>query len=317
MAKPITLISAAAAAIVLTVAAVGCSGRIAAHASDGDRMVTLESGGMQRQYLIHEPASSPSGKRPAVLVFHGGGGTADYMATRTGFDSLSDTAGFVAVYPVGYDKSWNDGRGADTSAGAKNIDDVGFVSAIIDRIIGDNNVDPGRVYATGLSNGAMFTEDLGCRLSAKIAAIAPVAGPMPTADVSACTPTHPMPVLEIHGTTDPIVPYDGGVVRVTSGRRGPGTSPVLSVDATQQLWRTKDACGPVTTAALPNVANDGTTVTTTVASCANAGHVELYSIADGGHTWPDGPQYLPAAIVGKVSHQFNATDVIWHFFAGG
>ncbi|WP_433685401.1 extracellular catalytic domain type 1 short-chain-length polyhydroxyalkanoate depolymerase [Nocardia sp. CA-119907] len=311
MVKPIL---AAAAAIALIAAVGGCNGRAAAHAID--YTVTVESVGMQRQYLIHEPASDPGAKRPAVLVFHGGGGTADYMAAKTGFDSLSDAAGFVAVYPVGYDKSWNDGRGADTAAGAKNIDDIGFVSMIIDRIVADNAVDPGRVYATGLSNGAMFTEDLGCRLSGKIAAIAAVAGPMPTADASVCTPTHPMSVLEIHGTTDPIVPYDGGVVRVTSGRRGPGTSPVLSVDATQQLWRDKNACGPVTTSVLPNTADDGTTVTTTVASCANGSRVELYSIADGGHTWPDGPQYLPVAIVGKVSHQFDASDVIWHFFAG-
>ncbi|MCC3312450.1 extracellular catalytic domain type 1 short-chain-length polyhydroxyalkanoate depolymerase [Nocardia africana] len=314
MDKPFAPILAGVAAAGLIAAVCGCA---PLHASPaGDRTVTVETGGLPRQYLIHEPSSRGPGKRPAVLIFHGGGGTAENMAATTGFDTLADTAGFVAVYPVGSGKSWNDGRGADTAAGANAVDDVAFVSAIIDRLVADDDVDPHRVYATGLSNGAMFTEYLGCRLSAKIAAIAPVAGPLPAADAADCAPSHPMPVLEIHGTADPIVPYDGGVVRVTSGRHGPGTSPVLSVDATQQLWRTKGECGPVTTSELPKTAEDGTAVHTAAAACAGDARVAAYSIDNGGHTWPGGPQYLPAALVGKVSRQFDATTVIWQFFSG-
>ncbi|MGW5519962.1 extracellular catalytic domain type 1 short-chain-length polyhydroxyalkanoate depolymerase [Nocardia africana] len=314
MGKPFAPVLAFVAAAGLIAAVCGCAPLHAAPARD--RTVTVESSGLPRQYLIHEPSAPGPGRRPAVLIFHGGGGTAEYMAASTGFDAVADTAGFVAVYPVGYDKSWNDGRGADTAAGANAVDDLAFVSAVIDRLVADTAVDPNRVYATGLSNGAMFTEYLGCRLSAKIAAIAPVAGPLPAADAAGCAPTHPMPVLEIHGTADPIVPYDGGVVRVTSGRHGPGTSPVLSVDATQQLWRTNDGCGPVTTADLPNTANDGTAVHTATASCPGDARVAGYSIDNGGHTWPGGPQYLPAALVGKVSRQFDATTVIWRFFSG-
>ncbi|PPI93665.1 esterase [Nocardia nova] len=314
MGKPFAPIPAVVAAAGLLAAVGGCAPLHAA--PTGDRAVTVESSGLPRQYLIHEPSSPGPGRRPAVLIFHGGGGTAENMAATTGFDALADTEGFVAVYPVGSDKSWNDGRGADTTAGAKRIDDIAFVSAIIDRLVADNDVDPTRVYATGLSNGAMFTEYLGCRLSAGIAAIAPVAGPLPAADAADCAPTHPLPVLEIHGTADPVVPYDGGVVRMTSGRLGPGTSPVLSVDATQQLWRSKNRCGPVTTAELPTVVDDGTTVHTATAACADNTRVAAYSIDNGGHTWPGGPQYLPAALVGKVSRQFDAATVIWQFFSG-
>ncbi|MFJ9365919.1 alpha/beta hydrolase family esterase [Nocardia sp. NPDC101769] len=304
-----------AAAIVLFSAfmAAGC-GHPRARAA-GDTTVTLEYGGLQRQYIIHYPANRPQGLLPAVLAFHGGGGNAENMAGSFGFDMASDADGFIAVYPNGYGKSWNDGRGDDTHAGAANIDDVGFVAAVIDRIIADDSVDPARVYATGMSNGGMFTEDLGCRLSGKLAAIAPVAGPLPEDDVSACAPTHSLPVLEVHGTSDPIVPYAGGVVRITSGHHGAGSSPVLSVDATQQLWREKNSCDAATTTTLPQRIDDGTTVTVQSSDCANGAKVQLYSIAEGGHTWPDGPQYLPQPIVGKVTHQFDATDVIWRFFA--
>ncbi|WP_309231199.1 PHB depolymerase family esterase [Nocardia sp. SYP-A9097] len=306
-------VAATAASAALIMLTAGC-GHPFARATD-DVTVSFEYGGLQRQYLIHRPAGVGA-RPPVVLVFHGGGGTAESMTNSAGFDRLADSEGFVAVYPVGYEKSWSDGRGADTKAGAAGIDDVGFVSALIDRIVAQDGVDADRVYATGISNGGMFTQDLGCRLSDKLAAIAPVAGPLPAADESACATTHPLPVLEIHGTADPIVPYDGGPVRVTSGNHGgSGSSPVLSVAATQQLWRTKDGCGPVTSTPLAPTTDDGTTVTIESADCANGGKVQLYSITGGGHTWPDGPQYLPAGLVGKVSHQFDATQVIWRFLS--
>lgn len=306
-----------AAGVLISVALLtaGCQHPLARAAAD--TTVTVESGGQQRQFLVHLPAGhSGGGKLPAVLVFHGGGGTAQGMADMTGFDRLADQDGFVAVYPTGYEKSWNDGRGGDTRAGAAGIDDLGFVATVIDRIVADDNVDPERVSATGLSNGAMFTEYLGCRLSDRLAAIAPVAGELPVADQSGCAPSHPMPVLEIHGTADPIVPYGGGDVRVTSGHLGgAGTSPVLSVDDTQQLWRGKDGCGAVVSTPLPAHGDDGTSVSVQSADCANNGKVELYSITGGGHTWPDGPQYLPRAIVGTASHQFDGSAVIWDFLS--
>ncbi|MGW2661588.1 alpha/beta hydrolase family esterase [Nocardia tengchongensis] len=304
----------AAAVLLSTVLmAAGC-GHPQARAA-GDTTVTLEFGGLQRQYIVHYPANHPQGLMPAVLAFHGGGGTARTMAETSGFNRLSDSEGFLAVYPDGYQRSWNDGRGGDTNAGAAAIDDVGFVAAVIDRIIGGDSVDPARVYATGMSNGGMFTEQLGCRLSGKLAAIAPVAAPLPQADESGCTPAHPLPVLEIHGTTDPIVPFGGGVVRVTSGRHGAGASPVLSVAATQQAWRERDACDAVTTTALPQRTDDGTSVTVASSDCAGGSSVQLYTVTDGGHTWPGGPQYLPKAIVGNVTHQFDAAEVIWRFCA--
>lgn len=265
------------------------------------RTVSFVSGGIHREYLVHEPAKSPRAPRAAILIFHGGGGTPHQMQVATGFDGLSDRYGFVAVYPTGVERSWNDGRGADTKAGVRGVDDVAFVSALIDKLVAENNVDRNRVYATGLSNGGMFTHRLGCALSSKIAGIAPVAGSMPVGAMAACATAKAMPVLTIHGTADQIVPYEGGVVRSTSGRNGgAGTSPVLSVELTQQFWRTRNAClGPVLrgNAAQPIAAG---AVTSETAVCPNGNAVQLYAVIGGRHVWPSP----------------TASDVIWQFFSG-
>ncbi|WP_019930544.1 PHB depolymerase family esterase [Nocardia sp. BMG111209] len=293
----------------------GCAGRV--HAAAGTT-VTFDFGGRQREYIVHPPAHPADGPLPVVLAFHGGGGTAPQMERETGFDRLSDDAGFIAVYPAGYERSWSDSRGADTKAGAAGVDDVGFVSAIIDRLVADNHADPARIFATGMSNGAIFTEDLGCRLGGRITAIAPVAGELSQPAAATCQPPQPVSVLEIHGTDDPIVPYAGGPVRITSnGHGGPGAVPVSSVADTQRQWLSVDGCtAPAAVDTLPDTAHDGTTVTVSVTGgCRDGSQVQLYSVAGGGHTWPDGTQYLPQAIVGKVTRQFGASAVIWQFFS--
>jgi polyhydroxybutyrate depolymerase len=125
-------------------------------------------------------------------------------------------------------------------------------------------------------------------------------------------------VLLIHGTSDPIVPFAGGHV---DGRDGGGT--VLSATATAASWRTLDGCAPATaTSALPDRVSDGTTVTvTTSEDCRptedwrQGADVTFYTVHGGGHTWPGGPQYLPKLLVGRASGQFDASEVIWQFFA--
>lgn len=283
--------------------------------SDGNRQVVMEFGGLQRDYLIHQPTGAPSDrKRPAVLVFHGGGGAPRLMVSSTGFNQVADRAGFVVVYPAGVEHSWNDGRGADSKAGARGVDDVAFVSALIDKIVAENNVDPHRVYATGISNGGMFSERLGCRLSRKLAAIAPVAGPLAVPEVPGCAPVTPLSVLEVHGTADSVVLYDGGVVTHTTGRDGKaGTTPVLSVAATQQLWRGKNGCtAPAVAGKLPQRSRDDSLITTEMSNCPNGSKVELYSVKGGGHSWP---RYTPTPTSGNPVRQFDASGVIWQFFS--
>ena len=154
---------------------------------------------------------------------------------------------------------------------------------------------------------------LAARLAGQLAAIAPVAGPMPVPADATCHPRRPVSVLLIHGTADPIVPYDGGHVN----GRGRGGD-VRSVAWTYRRWRAIDHCPgrPVTTW-LPVRRSDGTKVSRTASpGCAAATSTVLYTVRGGGHTWPGGLQYLPVALVGRTTRQLDASQVILRFFAG-
>ena len=155
-----------------------------------------------------------------MLAFHGGGGTAAGMARISGLDAVADQHDFVVVYPQGVGNSWAGGKG-DTPADRAGVDDVGFTAALIDHLADQDGIDTRRVFATGLSSGGFMTQRLGCQLADRIAGIAPVAATLIGTIAQTCTPSRPMPVLEIQGTADPLVPYAGGHVR----GRGPGGNP--------------------------------------------------------------------------------------------
>lgn len=266
-------------------------------------------GNLTRAYTVHLPAGHTDlHGLPILFAFHGGLGTDTGMDKLTDLDTVADSDGFAVVFPQGVDRSWNDGRG-NTPAQREGVDDVAFVSALIDRFVG-LGADPSRIYATGISNGAMFTEYLGCQLAGRLAGIAPVSGPMPTLDAPACHPAKPLKVMLIEGNADPIVPYNGGQV---DGRDGGGS--VISAPATASYWRTVDGCTATEQTNLPSVANDGTQVqVSTATGCAAGSAVQFLTVVGGGHTWPGGWQYLPALIVGKTTRQFDASIKIAAFF---
>jgi polyhydroxybutyrate depolymerase len=265
---------------------------------------TLEAGGERRSYELYVP---PGHRRdrpaPLVLVFHAGGGRASGIAPHTGFNRLAEREGFVVAYPQGLNGRWNDGRGYATAT----HDDVGFVRALIDTLTRELNVDPRRIYATGISNGAMFSYRLACDLPGTFAAVAPVAGALPAELVKGCERTQPLSVLAFQGTADPLMPYAGG---------GSGARRVLSAEHSVAFWATVDGCTGLHPAAEAiDRTSDGTRVRQTAyGGCREDRAVELFTIEGGGHTWPGGP---PAdARVGRVSREIDATEVIWAFFAG-
>jgi polyhydroxybutyrate depolymerase len=183
---------------------------------------------------------------------------------------------------------------------------------MLDALSAEFGIDASRVYVTGLSNGAIFTERLGCELADRIAGIAPVAGSMPPGEAANCHPSRPIPVLLMHGTDDPVVPYAGGEVGGSVG----GT--VLSAPQTFDVWTQIDGCsGQPVTGQLPDRAHDGTQVQTqTFSSCSGGTAVALYTIQGGGHTWPGGEQSAPVGVIGRTTQQFDATEVAWQFFTG-
>lgn len=275
----------------------------------------ITAGGLQRSYLIHLPPDYDKGRRwPLVIVLHGGGGEANGMNAITRFNDLSDKEGFVIVYPEGYEHNWNDGR-ADPGikAQAQDVDDVGFISALIDRLAGELNINSMMVYATGISNGAIMSYRLGAQLSDKIAAIAAVAGNIPVKTAAVWSPARPVSVLIINGTEDPLVPFNGGDVSFLSLKRGR----VISVADSVRFWVSKNGC-PATPQVrqLPHLSPRETTLTTVedYQGCRNGSQVILYTVKEGGHTWPGGLQYMQEKLIGKTSRDFNASETIWQFF---
>jgi polyhydroxybutyrate depolymerase len=290
---------------------VAISGYVLDATAASNQEQTMYIGDRLRHYLLHIPSAAANQPMPMVIVLHGGGGTARYMKRKTGFDALGDQHGFIVVYPQGIDRHWNDGR-----ATIKNkVDDVEFIATLIGEIERHHPVDSHRIYATGISNGALFAERLACELSDTIAAIAPVAGSMPNDIEATCKPARPVSVLQIDGTDDPIMPYKGGEV-YNFGDRGEGGK-VISVADTVQFWSRIDECKETvpTKILAPQVPSDPTRVNQTVhRDCRGGSEVILDSIDGGGHTWPGADPYLPEFIVGGTSRQLDTSAAIIDFF---
>jgi polyhydroxybutyrate depolymerase len=263
---------------------------------------TLRVNGVARSYFVFIPSGyRPGTPAPLVLVFHGAGGRGRRMAPHTGFSRLAEREGFIVAYPDGLGRRWNDGRGI-----AAEHDDVGFVRTLLDTLGRALSLDSTRVYATGISNGAMFAYRLACDLSGVFAAIAPVAGAMPSGLTERCASAKPVSVLAIQGSADPLLPYQGGL----AGGRGT----VLSATESVAFWSRVDGCGAAPDdAPVTDRVRDGTRVElTTYAGCRGGSSVALYTIDGGGHTWPGGPAV--GRSVGRVSRELDATSEIWEFF---
>lgn len=277
-----------------------------------DRSGELQIGAITRTYSMHIPnGRAPVGGFPMVLVFHGGGGQGATIRRTTGFDAVADARRFIVVYPDGIDRHWNDGRSTIRNP----QDDVGFVSALLDDLQRRYRVNQRRVYATGLSNGALFTQRLGCDLSQRISAIAPVAGTLPADLIGRCRPVRPIGVLQIDGTADPIMPYQGGKVKDFGGRGEGGQ--VTSVARTIVFWATRNGCGArLGPQSLPKRRPlDPTRVTRiSFARCPARGQVTHLAVEGGGHVWPGSDQRARPFITGRPSQQIDASEVIARFF---
>lgn len=274
---------------------------------------TVEVDGLQRRYLVDAPPRRFRGKRPLIIVFHGGGGNAR-QATRLGFAKLGRKKGYILVYPEGIDGHWYDPRVAFFADDGSRPDDLKFVSKLLDRLEADYHVDTDRVYATGLSNGGIMSHYVGDALSDRFAAIAPVIGGIPAKRADEFRPTSPVSVLIMQGTKDPLVPYAGGHITVFGKKRGK----VVSTERTVQMWVEHNQCSPDgVREQLPDSApGDGCTVErTTYGEGREGSEVILYKVLGGGHTMPGGAQYLPERLIGKVCRDVVGVDIIADFFA--
>lgn len=262
--------------------------------------IFVNSNGIYRTYRIYIPAMyNGSTARPLVFNLHGYTSNALAQQQYTYFEPIADTANFLMVYPQGTKDAsnqpyWNAG------ISPFGIDDVDFISCLIDSLALQYNINLNRVYSCGLSNGGFMSQTLACRLSDRITAIAGVASSMYTTQYgSNCIPTRPVPVMQVSGTADGTVPYNGSSV-------------FMHVDTVVKYWVKKNNCN--TTPVFSNIPNtntfDGCTAERYVYSNGNSGStVELYKIIGGGHSWPGSP-----FIIGVTNQDYSASKEIWRFF---
>lgn len=284
----------------------------------GDHTLELTHHGLTRHYVVHVPPGY-DGKTPVpvVIMFHGGGGKARGAMQETGWSAKSDKQNFLVVYPEGVPRdpsrrgsfvanpqSWNDGsQRAIVAASLKNIDDVGFVNAMLDDLGMKFRIDPQRLYATGFSNGASMTFRAGRELSTRVAAIAPVAG---SDWLEQPAPTRPLSLLYITGTADPLNPLEGG--EITLGGKPAGNKP--PVREFIDKWVKMLGCVSEPKTIYDRDGVKGLAYTT----CRDHAEVIFYTVAGMGHFWPGGMSHLPERVIGKSFNKISATDVIWEFF---
>lgn len=233
----------------------------------------IDHGGVTRSYILHLPTGyNPANSHSLVLNFHGLNMTGSQLQSRTGMDAISNANNFIVVYPDGLNNSWNAGINNG------NVDDVGFVNTLINALTADYSINAEKIYATGYSMGGYFSYRLACRLSEKIAAIAPVSGLM--ADINNCGATRSVPVMHIHGTSDWLVPYS-------------------NVSSVLNYWRTENNC-----TADPQITSLPNSVDLIVyGGCADNTEVRHYRLNGKGHAWP------------STSTSINASQEIWNFLS--
>jgi len=277
----------------------------------GDYAFSINVQGISRKYLVHVPTGyNPAQPTPMVLAFHGGGGDMNYMARDEyyGLISKSNKEGFIVVFPNGYSKfekgifaTWNAGNCCG-DARDKKIDDVSFVRMIISHLERQMNVDKGRIFATGMSNGGMISYVMACEMSDVFKAIAPVAG---TDNTITCSHQHPISVLHIHAQNDDHVLFKGGAGE--GAFKDPSkVTDFTSVPETIHRWVTYNKCN-----ATPNrVLTVNGAYCDLYTGCADGTEVKLCVTETGAHSWPGG--YKPRGE--EPSQAISANDMMWDFF---
>lgn len=256
---------------------------------------TLEHDEIERTYYIYVPESYTGDQSvPLLMVFHGYTSSAKNIMSYSGFNSIADKEGFIAVYPQGTrlenKTHWNVGGWTLKSS----VDDVDFVDQLLDTLSNRYTIDPNRIYATGMSNGGYMSFLLACKLSSRIAAIASVTGSMTPQTFYDCAPQHPMPVLQFHGTADGTVPYQGAPLWTQS------------IDDVLLYWKSFNETQVSTEpTALPDLnKKDGSTVEHyRYDNPVNGIAVEHYKVLGGKHQW----------FGVRGNKDIQASRIIWDF----
>ncbi len=293
------------ALLALTFSLLACIRNIAAPQSDTTHILTHD--GLERTYVLHVPSAyDESHPTPLVLSFHGGAGNAENQRRVSEFNELADEKGFIVIYPNGTGRledkilTWNGGTCCGYAV-ANQVDDIGFIRALITELQSQYNIDPKRIYATGLSNGGIMSYRLACEAADVFAAIGPVAG---TQNYIRCEPSEPVSVVHFHGTDDTHLPYGGG-----SGEDSIAGVLFKSVEDSINFWLDFNQC-----ATKPQSATQQDVRVDAYNECARGSAIHLYTIVGGRHAWPgsDGPAWPGGD---QPTQTISATEIMWEFFA--
>ncbi|MGF1582153.1 MAG: prolyl oligopeptidase family serine peptidase [Gemmataceae bacterium] len=279
------------------------------------KVQTIEVDGLQRKYVLFVPKKLKN-PAPIIFVLHGGGGKARRY-DRLGFNELAAKDGFIVIHPEAYKGNWNDGRNASGLVShQKKIDDVKFLRRVLDVVAKKYKVDRSRVFATGASNGGIFSHYLAANASDVFTAIAPVIGGIAEPIASKFRPKYPVSILIIQGDADALVPFNGGPIGMNKiGKRGRVISTRETVKKYVALNGIKGK--PKMIPLKDTDKTDGTTTVLTKFPSGFGGHrVEVYRIKNGGHRWPLRDTEVLEGYLGKTNRDFDGTEVIWEFFQG-
>jgi polyhydroxybutyrate depolymerase len=298
---------------------------LAATAAGGDvpaghHSVAFEHGGLLRSAVLFTPKASDSPRaQPLVVMLHGMGGTGANAVRETGWSDKAARAGFLVAYadasrpdatrPPNIRKNpqaWNDGSGR-FHAGQQQVDDSGFVRALISRISATHLIDARRIYVTGFSNGASMTFKVGHDLADVVAAIAPVSG---ASWLNALQPARGVSLLYITGTADPLNPLEGGFPKLANSKQEQGGRAKAPVQEMVLQWATALKCQTV---GIADASTNGVR-TRQYPGCRDGAELSFITVEGMGHVWAGGDAVLPEFLVGKTTNKLKATDMIWDFF---
>ncbi len=259
--------------------------------------------GVERDYFVYLPSNyTPGDQWPLVFNLHGYTSNATEQYLYSGFTAVADTANFILCYPNGTPNTVVQGNGWNVGFpfATNTADDVGFLSALIDTLHTHYNINLDRVYSCGISNGGYMSYKLACELTDRIQAVASVAGTVVPNQLDDCMPSSTIPVMQIHGTADDVVPYNG------SGQFA------LPIEELITYWTEHNDCtnSPDTVFIADTDPQDGSTAQwITYTDCDTDREVWFYKIIGGGHTWPGA-----GVNIGVTNKDINASVEIWRFF---
>ncbi len=314
------VVSAIAVLVGLAIAAKFKGGAATKEPPSGHQALAINSGGLDRRFLLHlPPAYDKTKPLPLVVMLHGMGGTAANSVRETGWSAKADSETFIVAYPEATrpdgtrppslrknPQAWNDGSGRFHAA-ERNIDDVAFIRALLDRLTADYRIDRRRIFVAGFSNGASMAFRVGVELSDRVAAIAPDAGACWTETLK---PRRGISLCYLTGTADTLNPLEGGFPKLAIGGGDQGGKPKAPVRVAITKWTKALGC-PETP--MRDDATNG--IRTQIYGPGRDGAEVAFITIDGlGHHWAGGVSQAPEFLVGKNTDKLRATDVVWDFF---